>query len=56
MGRLLISTPLGHLPDPLTRTTISTLAGVVALADAGAGTLGVVDYLTAIATTIASSI
>ncbi len=32
------------------------LAGVVALADAGAGTLGVVDYLTAIATTIASSI
>jgi ribonuclease PH len=55
MGRLLISTPLGHLPDLLTRMTCM-LAGVVALADAGAGTLGVVDYLTAIATTIASSI
>ena len=43
MGRLLISTPLGHLPDLLTRMTCM-LADVVALAGAGAGTLGVVDY------------
>jgi hypothetical protein len=45
MGRLLISTPLGHLLDlldPLTRTTICTPVDVVALA--GAGTLSVVDY------------
>jgi len=48
MGRLLISTPLGHLPDLLSPTQMTCmLAGVVALADAGAGTLGVVDYLTA---------
>jgi hypothetical protein len=58
MGRLLIFTPLGHLPDLLSPTRMMTcmLADVVALAGAGAGTLGVVDYLTAIATTTASSI